>query len=53
MGLIGELKRRNVFKVAVAYMIVGWVVLQVAETARHLAIQAHSKPSSNAKGELT
>lgn len=32
MGIIGELKRRNVFKVTVAYVVVGWVVLQVAET---------------------
>jgi hypothetical protein len=29
--LIAELKRRNVFKVATAYMVVGWVVLQIAE----------------------
>ena len=31
MGLLAELKRRNVFRVALAYIIVGWVVLQVAE----------------------
>lgn len=31
-SLFGELKRRNVFKVAVAYIVVGWVVLQVADT---------------------
>jgi TolB-like protein/Flp pilus assembly protein TadD len=31
MGLLSELKRRNVFRVAFAYIIVGWVVLQVAE----------------------
>ena len=29
--LVAELKRRNVFKVATAYLVVGWVVLQVAE----------------------
>src|SRR2546429_9887348 len=29
-GLFGELKRRNVYKVAVAYAIVGWLLVQVA-----------------------
>ncbi len=29
--LFEELKRRNVFRVAIAYIIVGWVVMQVAE----------------------
>ena len=27
-----ELKRRNVFKVAVAYIVIGWVLLQVSDT---------------------
>jgi len=31
MSLFGELKRRNVFKVAAAYVIVAWLVMQVAE----------------------
>lgn len=31
MKIAGELHRRNVFKVAFAYLVVGWVVLQVAE----------------------
>lgn len=30
-GLWAELKRRNVFRVAAAYIVVGWLVLQVAE----------------------
>ena len=30
MSLIAELKRRNVFRVAVAYAIVGWLLLEVA-----------------------
>ena len=30
-SLYAELKRRNIFRVAVAYLIVGWVVMQVAE----------------------
>src|SRR6476646_6582734 len=29
-GLFGELKRRNVYKVAVAYGVVGWLLIQVA-----------------------
>lgn len=32
MGLISELQRRNVFRVAVAYLAAAWLVLQVAET---------------------
>jgi TolB-like protein len=31
MNLFNELKRRNVFKVAAAYVIVGWLVMQVGE----------------------
>ena len=30
MSLFAELKRRNVFRVAAAYLVVGWLVLQVA-----------------------
>jgi len=29
-GFFGELKRRNVYKVAVAYAVVGWLLVQVA-----------------------
>jgi TolB-like protein/Flp pilus assembly protein TadD len=32
-GFLGELKRRNVYKVAVAYAIVGWLVVQIATQA--------------------
>lgn len=31
MSLIKELKRRNVFRVGIAYLLVGWVVMQVGE----------------------
>jgi len=31
-GFFGELKRRNVYKVAAAYAVVGWLVMQVAST---------------------
>ena len=31
MKLFSELKRRNVFKVAAAYIVVGWLILQVGE----------------------
>ena len=33
MSLFAEAKRRNVFRVAVAYIIIGWVIAQVAEFA--------------------
>ena len=33
MSFFGELKRRNVFKVAVAFGIVGWLLAQLAEFA--------------------
>src|SRR5256714_12435331 len=29
---VGELKRRNVYKVAIAYAVVGWLVVQIAST---------------------
>ena len=32
MSLFDELKRRNVFKVAVAYIIVAWLLLQISDT---------------------
>ena len=32
-NLFTELKRRNVFRVAVAYIIVGWLLAQVADLA--------------------
>jgi len=32
MSLFDELKRRNVFKVAAAYSIVGWLIMQAGET---------------------
>lgn len=31
MNLIGELKRRNVFKVAVAYLVASWLIIQLAD----------------------
>ena len=32
MRLFAELKRRNVFRVALFYIVAAWVVIQVAET---------------------
>jgi len=32
MSLFSELKRRNVFRVGIAYIVVAWLVIQVAET---------------------
>ena len=31
MGLINELKRRNVFKVAIAYLVAAWLIIQLTE----------------------
>jgi TolB-like protein/Tfp pilus assembly protein PilF len=31
MSLVAELKRRNVFRVGIAYLIVGWLIMQVGE----------------------
>ena len=31
MGFVAELKRRNVFRVAIAYAVVAWLILQVGE----------------------
>lgn len=45
MSFFSELKRRNVFKVAAAYVIVGWLLLQVSDTlvpALHLPEWFHS-----------
>jgi TolB-like protein/Tfp pilus assembly protein PilF len=45
MSLFNELKRRNVFKVAAAYIIVAWLLLQVSDTlvpALHLPDWFHS-----------
>jgi hypothetical protein len=32
LSLFSELHRRNVFKVAAAYVIVGWLLLQISDT---------------------
>ncbi len=32
MSLFNELKQRNVFRVGIAYLVIGWLVLQVANT---------------------
>ncbi|NCF14716.1 MAG: hypothetical protein GWP62_05355 [Gammaproteobacteria bacterium] len=33
MSFLGELKRRNVVRVAIAYAVIGWVLAQIAEFA--------------------
>lgn len=33
MYFFNELKRRNVIKVAIAYLVIGWVMVQIADTA--------------------
>jgi len=37
MGLFAERKRRNVFRVAIAYILLGWAVLQGADFPLDLA----------------
>ena len=32
MSFFADLKRRNVFRVAAAYVVVGWLIIQVVET---------------------
>ena len=32
MGLVSELRRRNVFRVAIVYVIIAWLILQVGDT---------------------
>ena len=32
MSLVEEIKRRNVFRVGIAYTIVGWLLVQIAAT---------------------
>ena len=32
MGLVSELRRRNVFRVAIAYVVIAWLILQVGDT---------------------
>ena len=33
MSFIGELKRRNVFRVGIAYLLAAWLIAQVSELA--------------------
>lgn len=45
MGLVAELRRRNVFRVAIGYAIIAWLLLQVSENlapALHLPEWFHS-----------
>lgn len=42
MNYLSELKRRNIFKVAVAYLALGWVMVQVTD----MAVPALNLPES-------
>jgi multidrug efflux pump subunit AcrB len=44
MSIVEELKRRNVFRAAIAYVIVAWLILQVGDT---LAPALHLPESVN------
>ncbi len=41
MGLVSELRRRNVFRMAVLYAIAAWLIMQVAEVIIDLADLPH------------
>ncbi len=36
-NFFAELKRRNVYKIAVAYAVVGWLLVQVASSIRSVS----------------
>ncbi len=38
MGLLSELKRRNVFRMAALYLVAAWLIMQVAEVVIDLAV---------------
>src|SRR3990172_5490773 len=38
MSLFDELKRRNVFRVGIAYLVLGWVLLQVVEVVMPILV---------------
>ena len=42
MGFLGELKRRNVVRVAVLYLIASWVILQVADVLIAVLLDSRS-----------
>lgn len=44
MDYFSELKRRNVFKVAVAYLVVSWIMVQVADTIAPMMNLPESAP---------
>jgi hypothetical protein len=37
MGMVSELRRRNVFRMAVLYLLAAWLIMQVAEVVIALA----------------
>ena len=49
MSFIGELQRRNVFRVAAAYTIVGWLLVQIAS----VLLPTFESPEWVMKGEST
>ena len=42
-SLFTELKRRNVFKVGVAYLILAWVVIQIADVIDIIGVDSELK----------
>jgi len=46
MSLIQELKRRNVFRVAIAYLAASWLFIEVADTVLPRLPEVFSNPES-------
>ncbi|MDQ3257734.1 MAG: hypothetical protein M3R15_28250, partial [Acidobacteriota bacterium] len=45
-NFLAELKRRNVYKVAVAYAVAGWLLVQIASLRASLAFAQETAPES-------
>ena len=39
MSLVAELRRRNVFRVGIAYIVLAWLLLQVGDTLDAFAVE--------------
>jgi hypothetical protein len=46
-NFFAELKRRNVYKVAVAYAVIGWLLVQVATQVADLKVISRPSASNN------
>ncbi len=42
-SLFQELKRRNVFRVGVAYLVLGWLIIEIADTGEFPDIPQYAR----------